>query len=242
MVNSEEIVERSFYISILHTAIKMGLSLNPEDYLPLSEENQDRFQKDKGSMIKFIPVYGISNNQVRGAKVCPRITLELQGYYPGDIGIPAYDIEKGEDVSTNYQVVAYPFDTKDISIDVHLVATTQADMRLLHTIMYHALPAKGYILPYFNDYEKWKKTRLGPSGNLFIEISNYYDKEDTDHGILEKVYTYTCKDGILEDALARDPSDPDKDWEIKPIQDISVLIQGESFSGTTTLEVNNNTL
>ena len=32
MVNSEEIVERTFYISLLSTMLEMGLTLNPEDF------------------------------------------------------------------------------------------------------------------------------------------------------------------------------------------------------------------
>lgn len=242
MVNSEEIVERTFYISLLHTAIKMGLTLNPDDYLPLSEANQTRFQKDKASLTKFIYVFGIGNNQVRGAKIAPRITIELKGYYPGEVGIPAFNFDKDEDVSDNYQVVSYPWDLKDITIDVHLVADTQADMRLLHNIMYHALPPRGYLTPYFNDYEEWKQKVLGPTGNLFIEVGNYYDKEDTDHGKLEKVYTYICKDGVLTVDSVPDPEDPDKNWEIKPIQDISILISTEDNpSNTTNLRVPNNT-
>lgn len=242
MVNSEEIVERSFYISLLHTAIKMGLTLNPDDYLPLSEENQDKFRVDKASLSKFIPIYGIGNNQVRGAKICPRITIELKGYYPGDVGIPAYNYEKDEDVSNNYQVVSYPWDLKDITIDIHLVANTQADMRILHNIMYHALPARGYIVPYFNDYDEWKKIILPPTGNLYIEVGNYYDKEDTDHGILEKVYTYICKDGVLNRDMAKDPNDPDKDWELAPINDISILISTEENpTNITELRVPDNT-
>lgn len=45
------------------------------------------------------------------------------------------------------------------------------------------------------------KGRLAPTGNLFIEIGNYYDHPDVEHGILEKVYTYVCKDGILPEKL-----------------------------------------
>lgn len=38
MVNTEEIVERTFYISLLHTALEKGLTVNPQDYLPVSPE------------------------------------------------------------------------------------------------------------------------------------------------------------------------------------------------------------
>ena len=216
MVNSEEIVERTFYISLLSTMLEMGLTLNPEDFLPLSQENEKRFQEAIKNMKKFIPLFGIGNNQVKGPKTLPRITLELQGYYAGDIGVNKYIIgDRLED--GNYQASEFPYETKDITIDVHLVSQTQADMRLLHTILYTGLPARGYIKPYFNDLEEWDKGRLAPTGNLFIEIGNYYDHPDVEHGILEKVYTYVCKDGILlEKPLEEDI--------LTPIQDISVLI------------------
>ena len=190
MVNAEEIVERTFYICLLQTALKKGLTLNPEDYLPLSQENEKRFQADKDAMPKFIPIYGIGNNQVKGAKTCPRITIELQGFYNGDIGVNKYIIgDKLE--SGNYQASEFPYETKDITLDIHLVSNTQADMRLLHNI--------------------------APTGNLFIEIGNYYDHPDESHGLLEKVYQYTCKDGILPEKLA-------EEGELVPIQDISVLM------------------
>lgn len=91
--------------------IEKGLTLNPEDYLPLSQENERRFQADKDAMPKFIPIYGIGNNQVKGAKTCPRITIELQGFYNGDIGINKYIIgDKLE--SGNYQASEFPYETK----------------------------------------------------------------------------------------------------------------------------------
>lgn len=216
MVNSEEIVERTFYISLLHVMLEKGLTVNPEDYLPLSQENERKFQNDINSLEKFIPLFGIGNNQVKGPKTLPRITLELQGYYAGDIGVNKYIIgDKLEDGT--YQASEFPYETKDITIDVHLVSQTQADMRLLHNILYTGLPSRGYLRPYFNDLEEWKNGRLDPTGNLFIQIGNYYDHPDLDHGILEKVYTYTCKDGIIPEKLLEDGT-------ITPIRDITALI------------------
>lgn len=215
MVNSEEIVERTFYISLLSTMLEMGLTLNPEDYLPVSQTNEQRFLSDMKNLKKFIPLFGVGNNQVRGQKTLPRITLELQGYYPGDIGVDKYIIgDKLED--GNYQASEFPYETKDIILDIHLVSQTQADMRLLHSILHHALPTRGYIKPYFNDLEEWGNGRLAPTGNLFIEVGNYYDHPNLEHGMLEKVYSYICKDGVLPEKLVED--------NLTPIRDISVLI------------------
>lgn len=46
MVNSQEIIERSIYVAILNMAIKLGYTINPEDYLPTSAVNAERFKED----------------------------------------------------------------------------------------------------------------------------------------------------------------------------------------------------
>lgn len=61
------------------------------------------------------------------------------------------------------------------------------------------------------------KPKVLPSGNLFIEIANWYDYDDKEHGLLEKVYNYTCVDGVLNEYK-------DEDITIAPINDILTLI------------------
>lgn len=223
MVKSEEIIERTFYVSLLNTLLRANLTINPDNYLPLSLENEKRFQEDMSGLPKFVYLFGVGNNQVRGAKVTPRITIELNGYFSGDIGVPKVDYN-GNTVENPYQVVEYPWETKDITLDIHLVANNQPDMRLLHSILFNSLPARGYIVPYLdNDFEAWQQQKIQPEGNLFIELTNYYDHPDLDHGLLEKVYTYLVKDGILEENLH--PEDPD--YTLTPIKDITVLIKPE---------------
>lgn len=225
MVNLEEVIERSFYISLLHETLKRGLTINPDEYLvngEPTEKTADQFEKDKQAIgKKFIYVFGIGNNLSRGAKECPRITIELNAYYPGELGTEKFSVEEAKE---NFDVVEYDYTTKSTNLDIHLVANTQQEMRLLHDIMYHALPAKGYIKPYFNDYEDWKSTPIGATGNLYIEVGNFYDHSDLQHGLLEKVYTYEVSDGlILEEVVSQ--------GEIVPIKDISVLIQPECTDG-----------
>lgn len=225
MVNLEEIIERSFYIALLHETLKRGLTINPDDYLVdglPTESTADQFEQDKKAIgKKFIYIFGIGNNLVRGPKDCPRITIELNAYYPGELGTEKFSVEESEE---NFDVIEYDYITKSTNIDIHLVANTQQEMRLLHDIMYRALPAKGYLKPYFNDYEAWKNTPMGATGNLYIEVGNFYDHPDLQHGLLEKVYTYEVSDGlILEEVVSQ--------GEIVPIKDISVLIQPESTDG-----------
>ena len=228
MVTSEEIIERSFYISLLYETLKKGLTINPDDYLidgVPTETTYAQYEADKAAIgNKFVYVFGIGNNQTRGAKDCPRITVELKAYYPGDIGMGKYELEPtGGDVD-GFQTVEYDYTTQNTLIDIHLVANNQAEMRVLHDLMYRALPAKGYIKPYLNDLEEWKKGSLSHTGNLYIQVGNYYDHPDLQHGLLEKVYTYEVQDGLIFEEVVIG-------GDIEPIKDISVLIQPYNTDG-----------
>lgn len=237
MITVQEIVERTFYISLLHELLKRKLTIDPDKYLVdkdglkvPTQELYEQYTKDKDEIQKrlkalgsnFYYLFGIGNNQVRGPKELPRITLELKAWYPGEIGLEKEDYEKTEDGV--FQRIEYDFETKSTLIDVHLCSNTQDEMRMLHDIMYRALPARGYLKPYFNDYEEWKSGRFMPTGNLYIEVGNYYDHPDLNHGFLEKVYTYEVRDGILMENI-------DPELTCVPIKDISWLIQPEETKG-----------
>lgn len=45
MVTSQQIIERSLYVALLRVALSIGRTINPEDYLPISAENQKDKQK-----------------------------------------------------------------------------------------------------------------------------------------------------------------------------------------------------
>ena len=230
MVTSQEIVERSFYISLLHQTLIRGLTINPENYLVKNEDGlwvpsrelNDQYIRDKEAIETeltkngsgFYYIFGVGNNQSRGQKDLPRITLDLTAWYPGEIGLEKETNELDE-ASGLYQVIDYDYEPKSSRIDVHLCANNQQEMRILHEIMYRALPSRGYIKPYLNDYESWKTSKFSPSGNIYIEVGNFYDHDDLQQGFLEKVYTYEVRDSLLN---------PEIIAEIVPIADISVLI------------------
>ena len=227
MVNSQEVIERSFYMGLLRTALKNGLTLDPDDYLPLTVESQNKYLRDKEALKKFVHIFGVGNNQSRGKKEVPRITLELQGYYPGTIGVEKYHIDVDKDARPI--LVESEFTTKSIIIDVHLIANNQEDMRMLHSLMYKSLPASGYIKPFLNNKEEYLRTGLNPTGNIFIEVSNHYDHPDNSQGLLEKVYSYTVEDGLVIEY-------DDNTEALAPIKDISVILD-HLDGNTTTLSI-----
>lgn len=213
MISSQTIIERSVYSAILETLVSTGYSLRPDDYFPISTENSKRFNQDKTNIQsekgRFISVFGIGNNQSRGIKECPRITIEAKGFMPGDIGLPKSIIDKVED---SYFVSEFPYEAIDQYIDIHLVANNQEDMRLLHTMLFASIPQRGYIKPY-------NLESIPFDGNIYIEISNFYDLPDTDKGIMEKVYEFTVKDSILENLVQTDSENP-----IVPINYMEILL------------------
>lgn len=225
MVTTQEIIERSLYASLMQVALQLNLTVDPEDYLPVNTTNSERYKEDKEAIDKFIYIFGVGNNQVRGAKIVPRITVDLNAYYPGDIGTEAFMVGD-EKINDEYRQYIYPFETKNAQFDIHLVANKSEDMRLLHSIMYTALPVRGYIKPFIEqtlkDYIANKG--LNKTGNLYIEIANYYDHNDQEHGLLEKVYSYTVVDSYIEEVFNEGDT-------FAPIKDIRALIQLESSTG-----------
>lgn len=214
MISSQEIIERSVYSALLETLISTGYSLRPDDYFPVNKTNSIKFQSDKKSIEAnkgfFIPLFGISNNQSRGMKECPSITIESKGFMPGDIGLPKAIMEKVDD---SYFVSESPYEAIDQYIDIHLIANDQLQMRLLHTLLFASIPQRGYIKPYTFDKAPFY-------GNIFIEIANFYDMPNTDKGIMEKVYQFTIKDSLVDiyDIL---PQETDK---ISPIYSMDILL------------------
>lgn len=224
METNQVIIERSIYANLLRAAIEAGVTIDPDEYLPVTLENQKRYQEDIKKIENFVAIFGVGNNQARGQKLLPRITVDLTSYYPGDVGVEQYMVGSLEE-NKQYALYEYPFETKNSTYDIHLVAQNSNQMRLLHQIMYTALPTKGYIKPftYATIKEYLEHPGLLPTGNLFLQVGNYYDHNDTDHGILEKVYTYNVVDCLLEEII--------KDANISPITDISAFIIPEGTNG-----------
>ncbi len=230
MITTQEIIERSIWASLMQVALQLKLTLDPDLYLPVSQENTQRYQKDMESLKKFIYIFGVGNNQVRGPKIVPRITVDLNSYYPGNIGTEAFMV--GDELENNeYRQYIYPFETKNVQFDIHLVASKSEDLRLLHSIMYTALPVRGYIKPFIESslQEYLEHKGLSKTGNLYIEVSNYYDHNDQEHGLLEKVYSYTVIDSYIDELVSPDVT-------YSPIKDILALINFTDSNGDETKE------
>lgn len=215
MIDSQEIIERSVYQSLLNTTVAEGLTLDPNNYFPVSAQNSNKFEKDRIGLEKqkgfYVYLFGVGNNQSKGMKIAPRIVVDSQGFLPGDIGLPRSITEK---VEGKYFVSEQPFEAIDQYIDIHLVAENQNQIRLLQRILANSIPQRGYIKPYTYDDPPF-------DGNIYIEASNFYQMPDNEKGIIEKVYQFIIKDTLL-------PTNT-KLTELPKMVDVSLLLNNESF-------------
>lgn len=190
-------------------AIALGYSVDPNDYLPVSEANAAQMKEDIQTLQKYIPVFGTANSSSKDKKTTPRIVVNARGFYPGMIGLPKEVV--GKEVGLGYTANEEPYETLDQYVDIHLVANTQEDLRILHSIMFTALPQRGYIKPYTAEEFLF-------SGNIFLEVGNFFDLPNTTLGLMEKVYEFR-----VYDTLIGEKEDLPVDWV--PINDISVVLE-----------------
>lgn len=207
MVDSQEIIERSIYCSILNVAKELGFTVDPNEYLPINTQNQQRFKEDISKLTKYIQIFGTGNNQSKDIKLTPRIVVNAKGFYPGNIGLPRQLIEKEEGVG--FTVTEEPYETIDQYIDVHLVANNQDDLRLLHKILFWSIPQRGYVKPY-------NQQKFLFSGNIFIELVNFFDIPNLELGLMEKVYEF-----LIQDTLVLEKA---QESYLVPIVDINLLL------------------
>lgn len=207
MVDSQEIIERSIYCSILNVAKELGFTVDPNEYLPINTQNQQRFKEDISKLTKYIQIFGTGNNQSKDIKLTPRIVVNAKGFYPGNIGLPRQLIEKEEGVG--FTVTEEPYETIDQYIDVHLVANNQDDLRLLHKILFWSIPQRGYVKPY-------NQQKFLFSGNIFVELINFFDIPNLELGLMEKVYEF-----LIQDTLVLEKA---QESYLVPIVDINLLL------------------
>lgn len=133
--------------------------------------------------------------------------VNAKGFYPGNIGLPRQLIEKEEGVG--FTVTEEPYETIDQYIDVHLVANNQDDLRLLHKILFWSIPQRGYVKPY-------NQQKFLFSGNIFVELVNFFDIPNLELGLMEKVYEF-----LIQDTLVLEKA---QESYLVPIVDINLLL------------------
>ena len=122
---------------------------------------------------------GISDS--RGTKKLPRIVLNSGSFLPGALGgnPQSYFRDNGADFSAMSQ----PPQTVDYYVNIHLVAGSIEQIRVLNSLLAISVPRRGYI-PFYNDADQ----------SFFARNVGYYDGDNDDEGIIEKVFGFEIPD------------------------------------------------
>lgn len=214
MIDSQEIIERSIYKALLDVAVKLKYSIDPNKYLPVNAANSKRFNEDRDKLSKYIPIFSSGDNLSTDKKTTPRIVVNPKGFYPGDIGMPKPLIVENPN-SRRFTAMEAPYETINQYIDIHLVSNNADDNRLLHQLCFWALPQRGYVKPYVSD-------KFLFSGNIFLELVNFYDQPNLQFGLIEKVYEFEVQDCLI--------GIQDTGEELAPLVDASAFFEEKDLT------------
>jgi hypothetical protein len=187
----EERIERSLYEALREELVDKGYC--PDISLPAYPETpagQLQWETDlkaiKDGPLGFaIELFSTAGYQDRNTKKIPRIVINVQDFFPGALGGDQTNYyTKG---TTDYTKEKRPPQSVNYYVNVHLLANTIKQLRILHALMALSLPRRGYIKFY---------TELEPTfaGNIFIQNITSIEHPQTEEGILEKIYRFEIQD------------------------------------------------
>ena len=213
LIDTEGIIENSIMTLIQKVLITEGYLPDVYDTILYPFEDVDvliaeQAQIDYEAALKVIEtnmgfsieVFNYDDAQQRGVQTTPRIVIETQGFFPGNIGKDSTAQYKLDSQSDTFNKEFDGQKTSDLFINFHLVASSSKQIRILHAIQSKAIPRRGYI-PRFSSVDE--ELVLEKSGNLYIEYISYNENSDTQRGVIEKVYRYMIPD-VVEYELRKD--------------------------------------
>lgn len=227
--NTEEIIEKSVYLSIENILLREGYIPNIKLF---DIENADiniarAAQNSYDAAVKAIQVskgfaielFGYTTNQDRGVKKVPRIVIDTEGFYPGSIGKDSTAQYKMNQTGTAYNKEFDGQKTSDLYFNIYLVANNVQQIRVLHGVLSESIPRWGYIPRYVDEDTPFE---LVSDGNIFIEYISYNQSDDEDRGVIEKVYRYMTPD-VVENLVRIDNTNIAKIESIEYLDDKIII-------------------
>ena len=192
----QEIVERSIFEAIRKELVDKGylpditaqVETSPNTFVdkyPNTTAGRLLWETDIKAIVTSkgfaIELYSEGSNYNKGVKKTPRIVLNSGSMLPGSLGGDPSRFYSGQGAS--FQAKVTPPQTVDFFMDINAVAQDVEQERVLNAIMALALPRKGYIPWYNSSTEKF-----------FVRFINYFNADNGDQGIIEKVFGYEIPD------------------------------------------------
>ena len=181
----QELIERSIFESIREELVDKGYlpDINLYPNTPAGRISYDAAVKAiaDGPLGFAIEVYSESSNQSKGVKKVPRIVVKTGSFVPGALGgDPSKVLVRGPN---GFTPTVTPPQTSEFYIDFHLTSSTVKQERILNALLAISVPRRGYI-PFYTDHQY----------SFFVKYVNFYNHDDVEQGIIEKVYAYEVQD------------------------------------------------
>jgi hypothetical protein len=182
--NVQEIMERSLFEVLRKELVDKG-------YLPdiTSFPNTQQGFTDYNTAISnivtikgfAIELFNEGANTRKGIKKVPRIIINSGSFLPGSLGgdPQRYYLDKGQ----YYSAMITPPQTADFFVNIHLISGSVEQERILNAILALALQRRSYI-PFYD----------GTSNTFFCRHMNFFNGDDMDTGIIEKIHAYQIPD------------------------------------------------
>lgn len=181
----QELIERTVFERIRTELVDKGYlpDIAIYDDTPVGV---DQWESDLSDIVTSkgfaVELFSQGSNFSKGIKKIPRIVIKTGNFLEGDLGgDPRRFFEEGAD--GKYLAKVTPPQTADFYLDVHLVSNDIAQERFLNALLALAVPKRKY-LPWYSNVNE----------TFFIRHLNYYELDDLDQGITEKVHAYQIPD------------------------------------------------
>jgi len=196
---TQEIIERSIFEVIRKELVDKGYL--PDITLYDDTEIGHTAYNEAISAIVVIKGFAIElfnegSNLAKGVKKVPRIVINTGNFLPGALGGDPRKYFTNQGLT--YKSSVTPPQTVDFFINFHLVSNKVEQERILNSLVALSVQRRGYI-PFYNDINQ----------TFFCRYLNFFNIDDMEEGLIEKVYAYEItdcwdtEDRVIDVAIAK---------------------------------------
>jgi len=141
-----------------------------------------------------IELIGAGSYDKSDEKKVPRIVVQAGEFIEGELGGDQQRSFQLNDAQSAFDVIRRPAAFSDYYTNVHVIANTTEQLRIVQAVLSLAMQTKGYLPLYDIDPRV-----IQPSGNFFYRKTGAGSLPQPDEGVIEKVYSYVITDVLEQD-------------------------------------------
>lgn len=207
-------LERAIFDNLLNQVVQKGYYVNLHDTIKYPQNPDGSFTQLAQQKINedlevirvakgfIIPIFNFGSSDHKGLKNVPRIVMAPMGFIDGAVGgdvMPTYVLNQGL-----YYAEVMPPQTSNYLVNIHAVANSAAQMRILNALIALALPKRGWITSTYSQDKFFLYNNASPM------------LRDIDISLIENIYQYVFPD-LFEVGSKIDDGNP-----ISPLKEVTI--------------------